>query len=381
MPKDIAILTPTFPPYRGGIGTVAETDAVQLAALGYDVHVYAPGAPSDRAAAGYQVHGLRPWLRWGNGAFVPQAASLLGKHSLVVLHYPFFGGAEPLAVAKRLSGKGKYVLVYHMDVAGTGLLRPAIALHARVVMPDIVRRSERVIVTSADYARSSAIAPLFAAEPERFRELAPGVDTARFSPGPKNGALFSKYGIPAAAPVVVFVGGLDRPHYFKGVPVLLSALASRELAEARALIVGDGDSRSRFEAQAKSLGVASRVVFAGGVSDASLPDHLRLGDVFVFPSTDRSEAFGIAALEAMACGVPVAASDLPGVRTIVRSGATGLAAPPGSSSAFALALSRLLADPAGRRAMGEAARRMAVEEYSLEKRQKRWAAIMKELAE
>jgi glycosyltransferase involved in cell wall biosynthesis len=374
----IAVLTPTFPPYRGGIGTVAETDASQLASLGHDVHVFAPGAKPGRAEAGYMVHALRPWLRWGHGAFVPGAASLPKKHDLVVLHYPFFGGAEPLAAAMRLSGKGKVVLTYHMDVAGTGALRPFIALHARTVMPGIVRRASRVLVTSLDYARSSAVAPLLDAEPERFRELAPGVDVARFAPGPKDAALVDAYRVPAGAPTVVFCGGLDRPHYFKGVPVLLRALATRDLADARAILVGDGGLRPSFERLAASLGVAERVAFAGSVPDDALAAHLRLGDVFAFPSTDRSEAFGIAALEALACGVPVVASDLPGVRTIVRDGATGATVRPGSASALALALARLFAAPHERARMAESARRMAVEEYALDRRREKWATIVKE---
>lgn len=377
--KTAAILTPTYPPYRGGMGKVAETDAEQLAVLGFDVTVYAPGAKPGRRGD-VLVRSLAAPLRWGNGAFVPGAAAVPRRHDLTVLHYPFFGGAEPLAVARTLGvGGGKLVLTYHMDVAGTGILKPFIAAHARLCMPRIVRLADRILVTSLDYARSSLLAPLLAEEPERFRELPPAVDVRRFSPGPKSAALLTRHGIAPDARIVVFVGGLDRPHYFKGVPNLLAALATRDLADVIGVVVGDGDLRPSYEALARSLGLGKRVIFAGAASEAELADYYRLGDAFAFPSVDRSEAFGIAALEALSCGVPAVASDLPGVRTVVRNGVTGLLVPPGSASALAERLRTILADEGARRAMGDAGRHMAVTEYSEERRAERWKAIIAEM--
>ncbi len=379
MPKSAAIITSTYPPYRGGMGKVAETDAEQLAALGFDVTVYSPGATPGRRGD-VLVRRLAAPLRWGNGAFAPGAAAVPGRHDLTVLHYPFFGGAEPLAARRRLGGTGgKLVLTYHMDVAGSGFLRPFIAAHSRLVTPSIVRLADRVLVTSFDYARSSLVGPLFAEEPERFRELPPSVDVRRFSPGPKSAALLARYRIAPASRVAVFVGGLDRAHHFKGVPRLLAALATRPLDGVVAVIVGEGGLRPSFEAQARALGIAGRVVFAGAVTEDELADHYRLGDVFAFPSVDRSEAFGIAALEALSCGVPVVASDLPGVRTVVRDRETGLLVPPGSASALAFRLAGLLGDENARRAMGAAGRRMAVTEYSEERRAERLKGILSEL--
>jgi glycosyltransferase involved in cell wall biosynthesis len=386
MKKSVAIVTPTFPPYRGGIGTVAGQDARALASLGFDVHVYAPtaaGAESRRAGEPqdeppYSVHRLRPWLRIGNGAFLPSLGGLLKRHDLVVLQYPFFGGAEPIWFAKRFGGKntGKLALVYHMDVEGAGWLRPFIAAHRRLWMPGIIRAADAVIVTSRDYALHSDIASTVSEDVARFAELPPSVDVARFFSGPKSEALLKRYGIGVATPVVTFVGGLDTPHYFKGVSILLTALADEALHGVHAVIVGEGNLRPSFEAQARQLGIAGRVTFGGNVSDAELPDHYRLGDVFAFPSLDRSEAFGIVALEAAACGIPVVASDLPGVRTVVRDGETGKLVPPGSVSALASALSALLADEALRRRLGAAGRSMAVADYAVERRPERWRKII-----
>jgi glycosyltransferase involved in cell wall biosynthesis len=381
MDRRIAIVSPTFPPYRGGIGKVAQLDARQLASAGFDVHVFVPARPDGLPdhEPEYAVHVLRSWARWGNAAFVPGAAGLFRDHDLVLLHYPFFGAAEPMWAWRRLTGKGKLALMYHMDVVGDGALAPLFAAHARWCMPAIVREADRVLVTTEDYAASGMLGKLHAAEPERFRELPPSVDVVRFAPGPRPAELAARHGIKDGEFVVLFVGGLDRAHYFKGVPSLVAAMAAPEMRGARLVVVGSGALRARYEALAARLGIAGRTVFAGGASEEELPSYYRLADVFAFPSVDRSEAFGIAALEALATGVPVVASDLPGVRTIVRHGETGLVMPPGSASALAVRLAALRADAGLRRRLGDAGRRMAVEEYSDERRILRWKAIMHDL--
>jgi glycosyltransferase involved in cell wall biosynthesis len=382
----IAIITSTFPPYRGGMGRVAETDARQQAALGHDVTVLTPErrAEADAAASGlpYRVKALPVWLRLpnvSNGVFVPTAAGALGRYDLVVLHYPFYGAAEPIWVARLLGRRGKLMIYYHMDVLGAGWLRPFIAVHSRHVMPQILRHADLVAVTTEDYARHGNLAPVMAARPRLFRELRLCVDVDRFTPGPRDAGLMARYGLAEGDRVVVILGGLDRAHYFKGLDNLLLAMTSPGLAGAKLLIIGSGDLRSEYEDQAKRLGLGGRVTFTGGVADGDLPAHLRLGSVFAFPSVDKSEAFGLAALEAMACGVPVVASDLAGVRTIVREGETGRRVPVGSASALGMALSEVLADEPHRRAMGEAARAMTVREYSETARLEAWRATLDEL--
>jgi len=386
MPKKIAIITPVFPPYRGGIGRVAETDATHLAELGYQVHVYAPGAkPVKKTVGGFTLHHLGAWFRFGHAAFTPNISRLLNSHDAVIMHFPFFGTAEPMAIARELDRKlnkkrrGKLIFSYHMDVSGRGFVVPLFSAPTRAYISEIMHTADRVLLTTFDYARTSSLGKALAQSPDLFRELLPCVNTEHFSPGVKNTALLEHWGIPAGAPLITFVGGLDSAHYFKGVPVLLHALASQELSDARLIAVGNGNLKKIYQDLAEKLGIADRVVFAGGVTDAALVEILRLADVFAFPSLDRSEAFGLAALEAMSCGVPVVASDLPGVRTIVRRGETGSLVPAGSSSALALALAKICNDHQMRDSMGKMARKMAVEEYGHARHKERLAEIMREL--
>jgi len=374
--KKIAIVTPAFLPYRGGMCVVAQQDAEQLAALGHKVDVFVPGEGQPQGKGGYGVRGLRIWIRYGNAVWVPGAGRACKDYDAVVLHYPFFGGAEAVAWARHRGRCGKLIIYYHMDTVGRGVVRVVSRVYNRVIRDWILRTADRIMVTSFDYARSSALKDIALNEPERLRELPPAVDISRFSPGPKPSQLMDRYGLDVKKPVVVFVGGLDRAHYFKGVDILIRSLAVKDLSGAQALVVGEGGLRGDYEKLAADLGLSDRVKFAGAVSDSELADHYRLADIFAFPSIDRSEAFGIAALEAMSCGVPVVASDLAGVRTIVRDGETGFLVRPGSVSALAARLADILGDGRLRKAFGENGRRMAVEEYSDARRTEKWGRIV-----
>lgn len=373
----IAIVTATFPPYRGGMGRVAQLDAEQLSAAGFDVHVYAPNV-YERSSDGYTTHALRPWLRYGNGGFVPGVLRLLKTYPLVLLHYPFFGGAELLALAKRVGG-GKLALTYHMDVVGRGLFRPAFAFHTRFVMPHIMRAADKVIVTSRDYLEHSFARPLLKERPGAFAVVPPSVDMEHFSPGATDTAVCDRFSVDARMPVVMFTGGLDKAHYFKGLSGLIRAMASKPLEGVQLIVAGEGALRKRYQQEAEEVGIAGRANFIGAVTDDELPCLLRRADVFAFPSIDRSEAFGIAALEALASGVPVVASDLPGVRTVVRDGVNGFVVPPGDSVALAARLAQILDDAALRARMSDAARRIAVAEYAPSVRQAALVAALSSL--
>lgn len=363
------------------MGRVAVTDAEQLSALGHEVHVFTPqrGAEANAQGKPYEVHEMSAWLRFGNAALVPGAVTIPKNFDLTVLHYPFFGGAEPLWFGRLLGVRGKLIVYYHMDVVGRGVFLPIFFANSRLMMPRVLKSADTVLVSTKDYAESGNLARLMEVKPGLFRELSLAVNTERFKPGTTVDGLAEKLCCEPEDQVVLFVAGLDKAHYFKGLSNLLLAMTAPELSKAKLVVVGGGDMRGEYEEEAERLGLRGRVVFAGFVDDAELPDYYRLADVFAFPSTDKSEAFGVAALEAMSSGVPVVSSNLAGVRTIVRDGVTGVRVPPGSSSALALALADLLSDEEKRSQMGRNARDMAVREYSVEARTSNWRAIVEDL--
>lgn len=350
----VAIVTPVYPPYRGGIGTVAAHDAEQLRKHGCTVEIFTP-AYKKQSAKEASITRFQPFYSWGNGAVLFDLLSALKGFDVVHLHYPFFGSDILAAFACRLWGI-PLVVTYHMKPKARGILGATFAVYRTILQPFIFRVAYSVVVSSDDYADAQNVK-------HRNRCVLPfGVDTKRFCPGDRSVAR-QHFGMVDGDSVIIFVGGLDAAHYFKGLDVLLHAFATMK-TRAQLLIVGDGNCRKDFEQMAVGLGVADRVHFVGSIPSDDLPLAYQAADVHVLPSIDRSEAFGIVTEEAMAIGIPSIVSDLPGVRTLVIEEKTGLHVLPGDISKLTAAFDRLCGDSEFRANCGKNARQFAEENLS-----------------
>jgi N-acetyl-alpha-D-glucosaminyl L-malate synthase BshA len=137
----------------------------------------------------------------------------------------------------------------------------------------------------------------------------------------------------------------------------------RREVPARLLLVGDGPDRSAVERQVEEYGLGDHVVFAGEERDPLR--LLSVADLFLLPS--MQESFGLAALEAMACEVPVISSNVGGLPEIVQDDVTGYATMPDALDEMASRAVELIRDPARRRAMGRAAAEMVRTHYCAER--------------
>jgi glycosyltransferase involved in cell wall biosynthesis len=357
-PLRIAHVTATFPPYQGGTGNVCFHNARVLAERGHDVHVYTatwPGEADD--PPGVTVHRLRPLIRVGNAPVLPQLARLRAV-DLVHLHFPFYSGGALVA----LSGV-PYVVAYHQDVQLDGWIGRVAALHDRTVGRFVLRRAARLCPTSLDYLRHSAISELGESLSRRVVPIPNGVDPCHFRPGAIDREVRRRHGLPERGVVALFVGAMDQAHHFKGVPTFLRALAG--LADVSAILVGAGELVPSYQRLAVDLGLGGRVVFAGRVDKDILPVYYRSSDLLVLPSETAGEAFGMVLLEAMACGRPVIASDLPGVRGVVSHGCDGLLVPPRNVAALSAAIATIARMPAeARMGMGLAGRAKVERDYN-----------------
>lgn len=359
----IAHLICVFKPYKGGMGNVAAQFAGVLARNGHEVTVLTPDYGqadffSGEDDDGFVVRRLKPLFSIGNAACLPQLAWQLRNYDIIHFHYPFYGAALPVLLASLFKKRsGKLIVHYHMDSVAEGFRGVIFALNRRFVWPLLFKRADLVTAASLDYVQHSQIAVSQQIHPEKFRQIPFGVDTDRFVFTP----------LPLARPKnILFVGGLDQAHYFKGIAVLLKALAiltGDKRFDAVLTIVGSGDLKDQYAAQAEQLGIASRICFAGKVSDQELAKHYQEASVLVLPSINQGEAFGLVLLEAMSSGRPVVASNLPGVRGVFADQAEGLLAEPGNADDLAAKLARILSDDALAEAMGKAARQKAEDVY------------------
>ncbi len=282
---------------------------------------------------------------------VRHVGQLVRNADVVYLHYPFYGGAEAASLACRRSGI-PYSVFFHMDVHRPGLAGLFISGHRRLAEPAILRGARAVLVSSTDYAATSSIGALQLPALIESPYTAP----SRFVPAPPDADALARMGIEPDRPFILFVGAMDVDHAFKGVPQLLRGFTQVRDHPSRPQLVlaGGGSQRDSYMQMSRELGAAG-VIFPGRVSDDDLLRLYQAAYATVLPSTNSDEAYGVVLAEGMACGSPGIASALPGVRTVLREGKTGLLVPPGDESALANAMRTLLDDRAARDRMSQAA--------------------------
>ena len=176
-------------------------------------------------------------------------------------------------------------------------------------------------------------------------------------------------GIAPDEKVVLYVGRFD-PR--KGIETLVRAMGHSSLRDGGKLrlIIGggsrpgqsDGHERERIEGIVAELGLADMTEFPGRLSPSVLPTYYGAADVSVVPS--HYEPFGLVAIEAMACRIPVVASDVGGLQFTVRSQETGLLVPPKDDAAFAAAIDRILTNPEWQTQLGQQGRLHVEEKFS-----------------
>ena len=227
--------------------------------------------------------------------------------------------------------------------------RPEPAQRIRVE-GEIAQQADLLIVSTPD--ESDDLVRSYRANPERVFVVAPGIDLATFQPLDRAEAR-RKIGY-GPGRLMLFVGRLER---LKGVEIAIRALAllrDREHDDLRFVVLGgdarqggadDGDEseKERLKAVASALGVRDRVDFLGSVAHHELPYFYAAADVCVMPS--YSESFGLVALEAQACGRPVVASGVSGLRSVVRDEVSGYLIDGHDPAVYAERIGRLLADP------------------------------------
>ncbi len=213
------------------------------------------------------------------------------------------------------------------------------------------------IVVSTEEEKHDVIS-LYNAPSHKVEVIPAGVNLDMFSPVDQDCAR-RELGIQEEN-IILYVGRIEP---LKGIDILLRAVPLLECAnDLRVLVVGgnpSGDTEmERLKTIAEELGIRDSVTFTGPVPQDRLPTYYSAADIFVLPS--HAESFGLAALEAMACGTPVVVSRVGGLKTFVDNAETGYLVPWRCPEAFAQRLDMLLANPDLGRAMGNAAREKAL---------------------
>ncbi len=359
----ILVINYEFPPLGGGAGNVSAYIARYATSQGVKVAVltsHFKGLPRREVIDGYEVHRVPVLRRHVYKCSIYEMFSFVinsiipswrlarqFRPDLVHIHSGFPTG--PLGYWLKITQGIPYIMTLHGgEVPG--------------FLPEEVGTLQKILAPATWVVWSAASAVI--AVSEGLRELSlqalPSVDI-QVIPNGVDCQYFSPPAMPRgrSGPMrMLFVGRVVRQ---KGLSYLLDALTimkERGVTDWRLRIVGDGLMRPRLEAQAAQSGIAERVEFTGWLPFEQIPEEMRAADLFVLPSI--VEGMPLVLLQAMACGLPVVATEAPGSVDLVQPGRNGLLVPPRDAIALAEALTSLLASESLCNEMGKHSRRTAL---------------------
>ena len=306
---------------------------------------------------------------WGRVAMTPISPAFFGalrqvRADLLHLHCPNPPGEAGCLLIRAAP---RLVISYHNDPVrpswAVPLYRPLLsrALEAadRVLVAD-----ERIVASSAHLQRVR----------NRCTIVPHGIDLRRFEPTADTTALAMRLRERDRGFLILFVGRL---RYYKGLHVLLAALTR---VEGNLVVVGDGPEETRVRRLASRLGVDDRVRLVGAVPESLLPAYYHAADVVVLPSVYRSETFGLALIEAHACGTPTISTELgTGTSVVNRDGETGFVVRPNRADDLAKALAALAYDQALRARLGRRALELARQRFAVERMVQQTRAVYDEV--
>lgn len=330
-----------------------------------------------------QIHGIEVTRASSMGMLssLPLSVSFLWKfrrmakdRDIIHIHMPF-----PLGdLACFLSGyKGRVILWWHSDIVRQKKLMKLY----RPLMEWLLRRADCIVVATQGHIDGSKYLKPYQ---EKCRIIPFGVDLKIEKEADRwyeEGRLLERSEEKPDAVKFLFVGRLV---YYKGCRTMIEAFVQAAKGNSRIQldIVGTGSLEPELKKQTEELGLTDRIYFHADVSDDELIQYFKECDVFVLPSLQRSEAFGLVQIEAMAFGRPVINTKLPsGVPYVSLHGETGLTVEPGNTAELAEAMQYLAEHPAERCRMGEQARARMEEQFRMDKMLERVLRLYGEFVE
>lgn len=388
-----------FPLEGSGSGTYTKNLATQLAKIGHEVCVILPENSRDiQQYEGVRLHPVfftdpadpaaapEGALDFNFPCFTTHPRSLVAFSDLTEQQMEAYTAAFSEAIDREVRDfvpdviHGQHVWVLPSLAAGKGAPL-VLTAHGTDLMgydkwpqlrhyaDEAMQAAQEVICISAD--NEALVRKVFPRYGDKIVRMRNGYNPDIFFQKPLDRAeVLGRYGIDCGKrPVILFAGKMTR---FKGIDVLLDAAAvfQRDLPDALLVLAGDGEERAALEAQAAALGLQN-VHFIGNVSQQQLADLYRAADIDLVPS--RREPFGLVAVEAMACGTPVVATNQGGLPDFVNS-AVGELVNPEDARDLARGVTETL-----QRALADSGWRDRVAAYARENYSQ--AAIIRELDE
>ncbi|MEM2309706.1 MAG: glycosyltransferase family 4 protein [Candidatus Bathyarchaeia archaeon] len=369
---NICMITWEYPPrIVGGIARHCSGLAGALAKLGHSVHIVTldfPGAPSYEEIEGVRIYrtpielGHPNFIVWTLifNHFIEKRVAMLSRDVKFDILHAHDWLVAPASIASKHYLRLPLVSTIHSTEVGRshGLHNPDSYLIDGVEWW-LTYESKRIIVTSNAMKRE--VEDHFHLPSEKIDIIPNAIDASKYNIPVDRGNVKRRFGIDPSERIVLFVGRLVPQ---KGVEYLIMAAPKivERHPDARIVIVGDGWSKDYLLSLAASTGCQHKITFLGFISDQDLIEIMLSSDVLVVPSI--YEPFGIVALEGMAAGIPIVASNTGGLAEIIEHDRTGFLAYKENPDSIAWGVNRILSDPGYASWLVQNAKRKIREVYS-----------------
>jgi len=272
-----------------------------------------------------------------------------------ILHFHMPFPLADLSYYFNLRKKKKVIIWWHSDIVKQ---KKALLIYKPFLL-SFLKKAEKIMVATPRHVESS----IFLKNLEYKCEVIPfGINQDKFLMTSvihnKVVKIHNIYG----KNIVLFIGRLI---YYKGVEYLIEAMKN---VDANLIIIGDGPLKDNLSLQTKRIGVDKKIFFLGGLDDSDVVAYYHACKVFVLPSVENTEAFGIVQMEAMACGKPVINTDLPtGVPYVSLNGKTGVTVPVKNADALSKAIRNIIFNDDLREKFGANALQRIEKEFTMDR--------------
>ncbi len=384
----IAMITWEYPPrIVGGIARHCEGLARALAHQGHEVHVFTldfPGAPDYEELDGIRIYRTRSevghpnfltWVLLFNHFIEKRMAGISQLDKFDVLHVHDWLTALAAINFKHFIKKPLVFTAHSTEYGRSGLHIPDSFTIDGLEWWSIYE-ADKIVVTSG--SMKGEVCGHFHVPDSKVEIISNGIDASKYEGPLDKDIIRARYGIQPHEKLILCIGRLVPQ---KGIEYLVNAvpIVARRRSEAKFIIAGDGWYRDHLEWVANNTGQRWRITFTGFISDQDLFALTKSADVLVAPSV--YEPFGIVALEGMAAGVPVVASQVGGLPDFIQHDRTGVLTYPRNPESIAWGIDHVLSNPDHAKWLVKNAKEVVQKAYSWESIGKSTGELYKEVAE
>jgi glycosyltransferase involved in cell wall biosynthesis len=345
-----------FYPYIGGVEKYVLDLSKELVKNGNDVKVVCANEPNSdiKSIEGINILRLNYYGKIANTNLCWGLFSRLLKEDFDVIHthMPTPWSADISALVSLIKNK-PLVITYHNDLIKTGFASIITGIYNNTFLKLLLKRADKIIITQRRYIDYS-------------KYLKKYKDKIVVLPNAIDLNIFKKINIKKEKNSLFFLSVLDEFHRYKGLDYLLKAIgeSKKKIPTIKLYIAGKGKLLEEYKKLAEKLKIEENVEFLSYVSDEDLIKYYNKSEIFILPSIDHNEGFGIVLLEALACETPVITTDIVGIANEIKEKKCGVVIEPKNSLTLSKSILGLLNDDKKRIDMGNNGSKLVKERYN-----------------